>query len=239
MISNLKEKYSIYALYSMAKKLQLPDVTLLAIDRHDVEGIKRSVDIATREIDFGEVVLITEHDYFRGREGYSLWCLTDMYKFVNTSHVLIIHSDGILQNPKAWDNSWLKLDLIGATWSYKDNLNVGNGGFSLRSKKLLDILGKIDYTGLNTKFEDCLISRYLRPWLEKEYGIKFATEEQANRFAIEAYGSHVFIDSYGHRGNTYTSQFGSHGYGILGLPHEPAKKLNGIQPVNNRRLIRK
>lgn len=219
----------------MTSKIHIPEITLLAIDRSDPSGITRSVDISTRHIEFGEVVLITDHNYFEGRKGYSKWCLTDMWKFVKTSHVLIIHSDSYVVNHKAWDDEWLAWDVIGPSWGYKDGLNCGNGGFSLRSKRLLNILGQIDYTGLNTDFEDCLLGRYLRPWLEDRYNIEFAPDHICNQFAIEAYGSSVFVDSYGHRGNEYRNQFGFHGFHVSGLPEPPIRK----QTVNNRRFIRK
>lgn len=205
-------------------KLKLPTVTLFAIDRHDVDGIKRAVDISCKNIEFAEVVLITEHNYFEGRSGYSKWCLTDMWKYINTSHSLTIHADGYCVNHERWDDEWLEWDYIGSTWGYKDNRNCGNGGFCLRSKKLLDILGQTDYSGLKTDFEDCLIGRYLRPWLEEKYDIQFAPENICNDFAIEACGSNVYVDSYGFKGNTYSNQFGFHGWNVLGLPYPPIRK---------------
>lgn len=205
-------------------KIKLPEVTLLGCDKNDPSGILRAADICQREIEFGDVKIFTDHDFFTGRQGYSKWCLTDMWKHVDTSHVLIIHSDGYICNPQRWDDEWLEWDLIGSTFGYKDNRNAANGGFSLRSKKLLDILGQIDYSNLRTDFEDCLIGRYLRPWLEEEYDICFAPEHICNDFAIEACGSHVYVDSYGFRGNTYTDQFGFHGWNILGLPEPPIRK---------------
>lgn len=206
-----------------SKKLILNSVCLFGIDAHDPKGMLRAAEISQKEIEFGDVQIITEHNYFRGREGYSRFCIERMNEFVKTSHVLIIHPDGYVQNAAAWKDEWLQYDYIGATWTYKDGMNNGNGGFSLRSKKLLEILSKIDCDKYNVHPEDCFISRQIRKWLETEYQIKFAPEEVCNQFSIEAYASNM-IDSQGFGSNTYTGQFGFHGYHVVGLPEPPIRK---------------
>lgn len=207
------------------KLLSLPSVCLFGIDAHDPQGLIRAADICRRDVEFGAEKIITEHEYFRGREGYSKFMIRDLWQHVkdnNCSHVLTIHGDGFIQNPLAWDNDWLKIDYLGATWVYKDGMNVGNGGFSLRSKKLIEICSRLDISDFHP--EDCKIARKYRPFLEKEFGIAYGTEEQANRFSIEAYGCNFMQDSSGVRATQYTGQFGSHGYGIMGLPHLPAPR---------------
>lgn len=205
--------------------LDLPTVTLFGVDAHDPEGLKRAAEICTREVKFGDVKIITER-LFSGREAYSKFCIKDMAKYIETEHVLIIHPDGYIQNPLAWDDSWLQWDYIGATWGYKDGMNVGNGGFCLRSKKLLDIISKLELTGHHP--EDDWIARKLRPMLEKEHGIRFAPEEVANKFSIEAYGSHAFTDTWGNKGNKYSGQFGFHSYNVVGLPIPPLPRNSPI-----------
>ena len=61
---------------------------------------------------------------------------------------------------------------------------MGNGGFSMRSKKLQIALAKDPGIEI-TSPEDEIICRLYRRYLEKNYGIKFATEEQASRFSFE------------------------------------------------------
>lgn len=211
------------------KLLAIPDVTLFGIDNHDPKGLLRAAEISTRDIEFGAVTMITEK-LFTGREGYSRFCIESMASYIETSHVLIIHADGYVQNPLAWDNEWLQYDYIGATWWYKDGMNNGNGGFCLRSKKLLDILASLDITDYHP--EDDVICRQLRPWLEDKYGIKFAPDEVCNKFSIEAFNvppPH----------NKYNGQFGFHGYHVSGLPYPiPFKKIERNTMPNKRRLVR-
>ena len=194
-------------------ELELPSVGLFCIDAHDPEGMMRAAEICQRGIKFGSVKTISER-LFSGREAYSNFMVKDLWHHVKDmegTHILTFHPDGYVQCPSAWDDEWLNTDFLGATWWYKDGMNSGNGGFSLRSKKLIEILSQLDLTGLDVHPEDNFICRQLRPWLEKEYGIKFGTEEQCNRFSIEAYNVPP-------PDNRYSGQFGFHGYHVSGLP---------------------
>ena len=64
-------------------------------------------------------------------------------------------------------------------------MSVGNGGFSIRSKKLLEIISKNDFPFISNMNEDVQICRYYRAKLEKEFFIKFPTEELADKFSYE------------------------------------------------------
>lgn len=200
--------------------LQLPQVTLFGIDAYDPDGLKRAATICRRNVQFGDVKIITER-LFSGREAYSKFCIKDMVRYVDTSHVLIIHPDGYIQNPAAWDDDWLQYDYIGARWQYHDGYAVGNGGFSLRSKRLLEIISELKLNNFHP--EDCIISRQLRPMLEQQHGIRFAPVEVADKFSIEAYGD-IMVDSNGVNANRYCGQFGFHGYYVQGLPEPPLRK---------------
>jgi len=193
------------------KQLSIPNVTLFGIDSHDKAGIERAASISQRDIDFGAVKVITDDLFTIGgnneqrRKDYSKFMLKELTKHFTTSHILTIHADGYVVNFKAWSDEFLQYDYIGATWLYKDGMNVGNGGFSLRSKKLCDILATNDIDVNLMHPEDHCICRTYRPSLEKDFGIKFAPEEVANRFSIEAYGSSAI-----HGANMYSGQFGFH-----------------------------
>lgn len=192
------------------KMLSLPDVTLFGIDSHNPQGIQRAAEICQRDIEYGAVNIITKDLFTKGgsnekrREDYSRFMIKELTKHFTTPHVLTIHHDGYVLNWKAWDDEFLKYDYIGATWNYKDGRNVGNGGFSLRSKKLCDILANNTLGGGHYHPEDHHIGRTYRKSLE-DMGVVFAPEEVANRFSIEAYGTS--FDG----ANRYSGQFGFHG----------------------------
>ena len=119
------------------------------------------------------------------RDAYSDFVLKSLLPYVTTSHVLLVQWDGYVTNPAAWEPAFLECDYIGATWFWhKDGMRVGNGGFSLRSRRLLEALQ--DPAIIRVDAEDTTIGRSFRPLLEREYGIRFATEALADRFSFEA-----------------------------------------------------
>jgi hypothetical protein len=131
---------------------------------------------------------------------YNQFVISELYKYINTDYCIIIQTDGFIINPHLWKDEFLKYDYIGATWDFINypwqidginnevvkqkgvhNLNrVGNGGFSFRSKKLLETTAKIPYKC--KKGEDIFICNDNYDFLiEKE--ITFAPVEIADIFS--------------------------------------------------------
>lgn len=188
----------------------LPTVTLIGVDSQK-ERLQRSIDICTKWIKFGEVKLL--HEPINSKEGYSKFCIEELYKHVKTEHMLICQHDGYVNNWQAWDNDWLQYDYIGAPWHYNDGMAVGNGGFSLRSRRLMEIVA----TDKNIQIqhpEDHHICRTYRPYLEKTYGIKFAPIEVAEKFSFEGYLQPA---------KTLKEQFGVHGSNPRKIAAQPIK----------------
>lgn len=182
--------------------LVLPDVTLFGVDTFDGTRLIKASIISQENIQFGDVLMLTDPQLnIKSKEDYSRFIINEAHKSINTTHVLIIQYDGYVLNWKAWNPEWLQYDYIGAPWMwYKDGKQVGNGGFSLRSKRLMEIVSKMDIP--NCHPEDDVICRQYREVLEKEHNIKFAPLEVAERFSIEGYNQ---------PGAKYTGQFGFHG----------------------------
>jgi hypothetical protein len=118
-------------------------------------------------------------------QGHSELCLHAVAPHVTTDMALFVQWDGIPVDHTLWDPKWLNIDYIGAPWSY-DKLAVGNGGLSLRSKRLLDHVAARypEYSYAKHGPEDQWICRFLRPELE-EQGLKWGTVKQADKFSIE------------------------------------------------------
>lgn len=84
---------------------------------------------------------------------YNHYVIYNLRYHVNTSHCLLVQPDGFVLFPEKWDDNWLEYDYIGAPWAYVEDAyidpfgnhhRVGNGGFSLRSKKFLDVPSKVE-----------------------------------------------------------------------------------------------
>lgn len=171
-------------------------VTLCCIDcaNHplSIVALKRSMGA----LPFADVLFLTDRVYdipgvrveqishIRDRAEYSHFVLKQLRRYVGTSHVLLVQWDGYIVNPKAWTDEFLEYDYIGAPWGWhKDAHRVGNGGFSLRSRRLLDALADPEIMASDP--EDEAICRRYRPLLEERYGIRFAPEDLAKRFSFE------------------------------------------------------
>jgi hypothetical protein len=117
-------------------------------------------------------------------------------------HILVVQPDSLIVNPAAWHDFLLEYDYIGAPWP---DGTVGNGGFSLRSRRLLDCLHRlsweVSHTPRQNKTEDWIISRELRGRLEF-LGCRFPSAADAARFSTEPRPDHPY---------KYEGSFGVHG----------------------------
>ncbi|EAQ29026.1 hypothetical protein NAP1_15543 [Erythrobacter sp. NAP1] len=119
-------------------------------------------------------------------EAYSRFILDDLAQHIETDHCLIVQWDGHVIDARQWHDEFLEYDYIGASWpQFDDGHDVGNGGFSLRSKGLMQACSSSEFQPHHP--EDIAICRTNRPLLEAQ-GFRFASAEIADRFAAERAG---------------------------------------------------
>src|SRR6266478_1272794 len=159
-------------------RLDLPQVTLVCFENRDP---RRSLSLMAgmlEMVNFGDVRWLNSHTK------YSQFVLSELtaYASVRTTHAMYIHLDGFIINPELWDPKWLDYDYIGAPWPEGMNAGrVGNGGFSLRTKNLMQKAALLGWLDMNN---DILICCKYREDLE-EMGCKFAPVEEAAKFSVE------------------------------------------------------
>ncbi len=169
-----------------------------------------------------------EHIY---NHWYSDCCLRVLPAVVNTDYNIIIHWDGYAVNAQAWTDEFFQYDYIGAPWLWwPDGENVGNGGFTLRSRRLYDALVQWrpsylaqdwsnidpryfskDRSGHLTLCEDNLLAGPYRAYLEQHYQLKWPSTDLAHRFSIEgseSYTSPWFGRSLGFHGRETALHYG-------------------------------
>lgn len=140
---------------------------------------------------------------------YSEFCISELPNHITTKYALIIHDDGFVINPTLWTDEFFKYDYIGAMWPLNHlyfntrrwpavhnkflesgcSYLVGNGGFCLRSKKLMEEAKKLytkDYYDIP---EDAVIAIAFRKELENKE-LKFATNDIASKFSCETTNLH-------------------------------------------------
>jgi hypothetical protein len=174
---------------------ELPNVTVVAITTRDYGTTITAIKKTLEQIKPHSVIFFSDHifespDYESVQvpkmnwEQYNEFVCKELWRYITTSHVLLIQHDGFVLDGSVWTDEFLEYDYIGAPWTYKDGRNVGNGGFSLRSHKLQHILSTDEFIDIYTP-EDEIICRLYRKYLEKKHGIKFAPEELAHKFSFE------------------------------------------------------
>jgi hypothetical protein len=174
-------------------------------------------------IDFDDILVFTDNpllgeshtqifiDKIKSIEDYNKLILNELVHHIYSDYYLIIQYDGFAISSICFDNIFFQYDYIGAVWPHFDSYTVGNGGFSWRSKKLIQAVAELSHLRSNNENEDVFICRTIRPILEKKYGILFAPEVIAKKFSSEALVSNA-------------NSFGFHGF--FYLPHIYSSSLN-------------
>jgi hypothetical protein len=126
--------------------------------------------------------------------GYNRFCLADLHRYIDTRHCLTIQPDSWIETPEAWDDGWLQYDYIGAPWPpghTGTDVRVGNSGFCLRSKLLLEATAALpnDSYVWRGKRKDGCRDDVITCVMNREYlegrGLRFAPVDVAARFAFE------------------------------------------------------
>ncbi len=182
----------------MSMRLNLPEVTLACVDTRLPELAIEAMQRCRAQIDFGRSVLFTDAAWqgsvpegidrvdlvIDSVPAYSRFMLQGLDAHVQTSHVLVVQWDGYVLDASQWDPRFLDFDYIGAPLRRQPpERTVGNGGFSLRTKRLLRAMQ--DPAMSITHPEDTCICHDNRPRLEREHGIRFAPVDLASRFSFE------------------------------------------------------
>lgn len=209
-------------------KNNIPDVTLIAVSSIEISETIKALQKSCEKINFGAVKLISHEcpndlpndikfEYcpkINDIMDFNNYAFKELGKHVSTSHCLMVQFHAWIVRPELWDDLWLDYDYIGAPWRYCEDSYIadngehvrnGNGGFSLRSKKLLDIPKQYDISLTHDRGfynEDGNICCYHRSKM-LSLGIKYAPLEVACKFSFEneipenknilPFGFHKFI----------------------------------------------
>ena len=149
--------------------MRLDNVTLVLMSSVNIDDCIKALVVSSSLVEFKSVKLISHElpenlphniefchiDKINSIDEYSYHMIYSLENYIDTDYALIIQSDGYVLNSSSWTNDFLKYDYIGApfplpsdSFSYRDIngdiFRVGNGGFSLRSKKLISLANKLN-----------------------------------------------------------------------------------------------
>lgn len=177
--------------------LKLPNITLVALGSHRyIEGMYRALDHSRRDIEWGDVKMITSIDC-KSIDEWNKAIIYELRNFIETDYCMLIHPDGFVVHPESWRDEFLNFDYIGAPWpiptddySYRtpdgEIVRVGNS-VSIRSRKILNLPYELEFAWRpyygNTN-EDGFLTCHNRRILQ-HFGCKFAPIETAKWFGRE------------------------------------------------------
>ena len=191
-------------------RLALRQVTLCAATSVNVAATIRALEASLEQVDFAacklftDVPVVPDHPAIEvtpiarlaSSAAYSDFLLRHMVDHVETSHCLVAQWDGHVLDAARWRSEFLDYDYVGASWpQFDDGHDVGNGGFSLRSRRLM--MACRDPGFVPSHPEDIAIGQANRAWLEGR-GLVFAPRPLADLFAAERAGD--IAQSFGYHG---------------------------------------
>jgi len=185
--------------------------------------------VVTKEIvNYKDYINVTVDD-INSINDYNNFCLK-LNKIIKSDFCLVVQDDGHIVNPDKWEDSFLNFDYIGAPWpsskswikrfkklgqndyrKIKENFKlnrVGNGGFSLRSKKFLEYSSTFQNT--NNISEDIFLC-ILNYSTAKFSDIQFADFNTAMKFSYETPLKGFNKKRENSKGKFEFDQFGWHG----------------------------
>lgn len=198
LISNIRHTLSEFALNKSISTHKFDDILLVSDRQLNLSSKYRFVQI--NDSNFNKI-------------SYDIFCFKQLINFITTDHVLIVQPDSMAVKEEFWKDDFLNYDYVGSPYNLSnpviknalindfclDNLKnktgwiVGNGGFTIRSKKLLEVLSKDEFVPhqYNPKTkqyiygEDFHQTLIYREKLENQFNIKFAPMELALEFSTE------------------------------------------------------
>lgn len=185
-------------------------MTLCAATSVNVAQTIDALHESMRDITFGKTILFTDADVrleesiqkisispLKSGLDYSRFVIRDLGRYIRTDFIILIQWDGFIINGLLWNPNFRSYDYIGASWpQFPDRHCVGNGGFSWRSRKILEACQAPDLIFRHP--EDLCICRDNRVFLEENFDIRFAPREVADRFSFERF--HDGNDTFGFHG---------------------------------------
>lgn len=179
----------------MGEGPDLRDVTLCCIDCAQPGLALRALGLSAGRARFGRVVLLSDAAMaapgvevrrigpLGDAAAYSHFVLKRLVAHVATPFMLLVQWDGWVLDGARWEAGFRAFDYIGAPWPWQPAWRqVGNGGFSLRSRRLLEVLAEDGFAPGHP--EDEMIGGVWRAALEGR-GMRFADAGAARRFSVE------------------------------------------------------
>lgn len=172
-------------------KKDLSNTTLMCLNCVDPSLGVKALKYSMRDISFKRAILFSHYkpdnltddiEFIQIRKlthaGSCWFMLKGIKEYIDTDFCLSIHDDGFIINPQLWRDEFQEYDYIGAPW---EGGEVGNGGFTLRSKLFIDVCQEIPWNGEHDDWHACVTHH--KYFVSR--GCKFAPTDLAVKFSLE------------------------------------------------------
>lgn len=180
--------------------LDLPNVTLLFVETRAHKITRRVILDCMSKVKFGDIRVFTDDPAaigidnihyigcadFQSKKMAGQFYYAEAMGAVQTDFALMLEWDAGIYDPGMWTDEFLRYDYVGAPWNVRaeeiGTMDVGNGGFTLMSKRLGQyIINNKQRFPVSTDWDLCRNQR-------KNYeaaGFKWPKRELAGRFSWE------------------------------------------------------
>ena len=180
-MDQVKFKRAVLITDSSKTDLSLFDQT---INEHNIDVYDMSVDLSSN---------MSDDD--KNRSGFCESFIQQTNKYIIDDFCLNVQHDSTIIDISNWDDRYLEYDYIGAPWPMDivqasdmvagriDEIPnvVGNGGFSLRTRKFVEESAKLGWQHKNEDLNICVFNYETMT----EEGVTFAPPELACKFSVE------------------------------------------------------
>jgi hypothetical protein len=190
--------------------LKLPDVTLVALSSVKIPETIASLKRSYSQVEFPYVKLVThslpdnlpeeiiyeECPQLKNIDDYNYYAFIELGRHIQTKFALVVQHDSWILDVNCWTDEFLGYSFIGAPWPIAENSyianngtrsRVGNDGFSIKSKRLLDIPKENNFNLREEQGWKNVDGQTCCYWKKEllELGINYAPVELAAKFSFE------------------------------------------------------
>ncbi len=181
----------------------LNDITLCVVDcKNHHNAAKSIIHCFTRcNLNFNKAIYFSDIKHYKLKDynveyfninkissarEYDNFMIKEFPKYIKTKFALIVQHDGLIYKPEKWTDNFLNYDYIGAPWpnSPKNNNQVGNGGFCLRSQSFMQKASEIIGNAYCDHAEDVYLCCTIYDEMKKS-NFKYANIDTACEFSTE------------------------------------------------------
>lgn len=164
--------------------LKLPTVTFVIVENRWPDRVQKLCDHIRRHVKDACISVKSDLPISQDKSHYDRFCSLELHTIFNTPHAIVCQLDGYPVHWPSWDDGFLNYDYIGAPWPASwcpHNCRVGNGGFSLRSRRLCLELSRKPWVAMA---DDVFICQHAAQEMRRA-GMVYAPVHMAARFSVE------------------------------------------------------